>query len=104
MLGDPHAVDDENGVCSHVDRRHALQLFAWQAAYPQYVFPSCLAEIVGERLEAVCVVRDEIEIEDWFSAVAKRLVMRLQHQLHDPLEGRDIAADADLAKLAGDPR
>ncbi len=30
--------------------------------------------------------------------------MRLQHQLHDPLESRDIAADADLAILAGDPR
>ena len=30
--------------------------------------------------------------------------MRLQHQLHDTLEGRDIAADADLAILAGDSR
>ena len=30
--------------------------------------------------------------------------MRLQHQLHDALERRDIAADADLAILAGDPR
>ena len=50
------------------------------------------------------MLRDEIEIEHWFSAVAKRLVMRLQHQLHDPFEGRDIAADADLAILAGDPR
>ena len=104
MLGDPHAVDDDDGACSHVDGRHALQLVARQAADPQYVFPVGLAEIVRERLEAVCMLRDEIEIEHWLLAVAKRLVMRLQHQLHDPLEGRDIAADADLAILAGDPR
>src|SRR6516165_2346318 len=104
VLGDPHAVDDDNGACSHVDGRHTLQLVARKPAYPQYVFPIGLAEIVRERLEAVCMLRDEIEIEHWFLAVAKCLVMRLQHQLHDPLESRDIAANADLAILAGDPR
>ena len=41
-----------------------------------------VAEIVRERLEAVRMMRDEIEIEDWFSAAAKRFVMRLQ-QLYD---------------------
>src|SRR2546430_392414 len=60
-------------------------------------------EIIGERFEAVCMLRDEIEIEPWLLAVAKRFVMRLQHQLHDALEGRDITADADLAILTGDP-
>jgi hypothetical protein len=104
MLGDPHAVNDDNGACSHIDGRHALQLSAHQAADTQYVLPFRLAQILRERLEAVRMLRDEIEIEDWFSSVAKRLVMRLQHPLHDPLERRDIAADADLAKLAGDPR
>src|SRR4030081_1356814 len=94
MLCDPSAVDDDNGACSRVDGNHPLQLFAQHAAGTQYFFPVFVAEIVGERLEAVCMVRDEIEIEYWFSAVAKRLVMRLQHQLHDPLEGCDIAADA----------
>src|SRR6266404_7198283 len=104
MLGDPHAVDDDDSASARVDGRHALQLFAWQAAYPQYVFPSCLAEIVRERLEAVRMLRDEVEIENWLGAAAKRLVMRLQHQLHDTLEGRDVAANADLAIFAGDPR
>src|SRR5438477_13125734 len=50
------------------------------------------------------MLRDEIEIEYRLFSVVKRLVMRLQHPLHDALEGRDIAADADLAILAGDPR
>src|SRR5208283_1006303 len=76
MLGNPHAVDDDNGACSHIDGCHALQLVAWQAADAQYFFPFCLAEIVGERLKPVRMVRDEIEIEDWFRAAAKRLVMR----------------------------
>ena len=65
VLGDPHAVDDDNGACSHVDSRHAFQLVARQAAGAQYVFPFRLAEIVGERVEAVCMLRDEIEIEHW---------------------------------------
>src|SRR5580700_3473804 len=104
MLGDPHAIDDDNGACSHVDGCHTRQLFAWQTADAQYVFPFCLPEIFREHLEPVRMLRDEIEIEDWFSSATKRLVMRLHHQLHDPLEGRDITADADLAKLAGDPR
>src|SRR2546430_11065184 len=64
MLGDPHAVDDDNGACSHVDGRHALQLFARQAADTQYVFPFCVAEILRERLEPVRMLRDEVEIED----------------------------------------
>ena len=104
VLGDPHAVDDDDGARPHIDGRHALQLFARQTADAQYVFPIGLAEIVCERLEAVCLLRDEIEIEHWFIALAKRLVMRFQHQLHDALESRDIAADAELAILAGDPR
>ncbi len=104
MLGDPHAVDDDDGTRPHVDGRHALQLFTGQSTAVQYVFPFCLAQIVGERLEAVCMVRDKIEIEHWLLAVAKRLVMRPQHQLHHPLEGRNISGDADLAKFAGDPR
>src|SRR5271169_1858029 len=102
MLGDPHAIDDDNSARSYVDGRHTRQLFARQTADAQYVFPFCLPEIVGECFEPVRMLRDEIEIEDWFSPATKRLVMRLQHQLHDPLEGRDITADADLAKLAGD--
>ena len=103
-MGDSHAVDDDNGAGSQVDSRHTLQLFGWQAAGAQYVFPVRAAEIVRERLEAVCVLRDEIEIQHWLLAVAERLVMCFQHQLHHTLESRDIAADADLTILAGDPR
>src|SRR5207302_8721743 len=66
--------------------------------------PACAAEIVCECFEAVCVLRDEFDIEDRLAAVSKRRVMRLQHQLHDTLEGCDIAADADQTILAGDPR
>ena len=77
VLGDPHAVDDDDGTRPHVDGRHTLQLFARQSTDVQYVFPFCPAEIIRERLEAVCVVGDEIDIENWLSAVAKRFVMRL---------------------------
>src|SRR6202035_5725675 len=104
VLGDPHAVDDDDGTRPHVDGRHALQLFTRQSAGARYILPFCLAQIVRERLEAVCVVRNKIEIEHWLLAIAKRLVMLFQHQLHDTLEGRNVAGDADLAKLAGDPR
>src|SRR6516225_2913130 len=104
MLRDPHAVADNNGVRPHVDIRHTLQLVARQTAGAQYVFPARVAEIIGEGLEAVGVPRDELDIEYWFAAGLKRLVMRLHHQLHHALEGRHIAADADLAIFAGDPR
>jgi hypothetical protein len=40
VLGDPHAVDDYNSGCPHIDGRHALQLFARQpAAYRDTVLP-----------------------------------------------------------------
>src|SRR5262245_42157393 len=103
MLGDPHAVADNNGARPHIDGRHALQLFVQQAADAQYIFPCGTTEIVSERLEAVGVLSDEIDIEYRFAAVLERFVMRLQYQLHDALESRNIAADADLAKFAGDP-
>src|SRR5439155_11956292 len=67
VLGDPHAVDDDDGTRPHVDGRHTLQLFARQSTDVQYVFPFCPAEIIRERLEAVCVVGDEIGIENWLS-------------------------------------
>src|SRR6516164_1092592 len=102
MLRDPHAVADNNGLRPHVDIRHTLQLVARQTAHTQYVVPARVAEIVGEGLEAVGVPRDEIDIEYRFAAGSKCLVMRLQQQLHDPFECRDIAADADLAIFAGD--
>ena len=79
----------------------------WSRGSPQTrndVVPARAAQIVGERLEAVRVLLDESEIEYRVRAAAKRLVMRLEHQLHDALERRDIAANADLAILAGDPR
>src|SRR5277367_1112371 len=69
VLGDPHAVHDDNGACLPIDTRHALQLIARQAADPEYVFPCCLAQIVGESLEAVCVLRDKIEIQHRLPAV-----------------------------------
>src|SRR6516164_2325118 len=102
MLRDPHAVADNNGLPPHVDVRYTLQLVAQQTADAQYVFPTRVAEIIGEDLEAVGVPRDELDIEYWFAAGLKRRVMRLQHQLHDSFECRDIAADADLAIFAGD--
>src|SRR5215469_15461842 len=102
MLRDPHAVANNNGWRPHVDVRHTLQLLARQTTDAQYVFPTRVAEIVGEGLEAVGVPRDELDIEYRFGAVSKRRVMRLQHQLHNSFEGRDIAADADLAIFAGD--
>src|SRR5215471_2755129 len=104
MLGDPHAVAQDNGARPHIDGSHPLQLFARQTADAQYVVPARAAEIVGERLEAMRMLVNEIEIEHGFRAIAKPVVMRLQHQLHDAFESGHIAADADLAVLAGDPR
>src|ERR1700756_2584979 len=63
MLRDPHAVADNNGLRPHVDIRHTLQLVARQTADTQYVVPAHVAEIVGEGLEAVGMLRDEIDIE-----------------------------------------
>src|SRR5215467_4839655 len=102
MLRDPRAVADNDGLRPHVDVRHTLQLVTRQTADAQYVFPCRAAEILGEGLEAVSVPRDELDIEYWFAAGLKRLVMRLQHQLHDAFECCDIAADTDLAIFAGD--
>jgi hypothetical protein len=103
VLRHPHAVDEDDRVRPHIDGGHTLQLFARQAADPQYVIPARAAETIRERFEAMCMLRNEIEIEHGFGDVAHRLVMRFQNQPHDALEGRDIAADADVAILAGDP-
>jgi len=79
MLGDPHAIAENNGARSRIDGRHPLQLFARQTADAQYLVPARAAEIVGERLEAVGMLRDELEIEHRCGAFAQRLVVRLQH-------------------------
>src|SRR5207302_1696999 len=95
---------DDDRARPHIDCCHALQLFTGQAADAQYVIPARAPQIVRERFEAMRMLRNEVEIEHRFSALAERLVMRFHNQLHDALEGRNIAADADLAILAGDPR
>src|SRR4030081_2034167 len=62
------------------------------------------AQIIGKRAEAVRMLFDKYTIEDRLTARLDSGVVCLEHVLHDTLERRDVAADADLAILARDAR
>ena len=78
MLGDPHAVEDDDGASPAY--RSAATRSSWSRGKPQTRNMSShvvLPQIVGERLEAVRMLRDEIEIED-------RLRRRCEAPRHAP--------------------
>jgi hypothetical protein len=81
-----------------------LNLLARQARHAQNVVPIGAAQILGKCAEAVRMLLDERDVENRLRARLEGLVMCLEHQLHDALERRDVAADADLAILARNTR
>ena len=60
--------------------------------------PRLSAEILGEILEALGVMLDEIVREN----LAAGALVFLEHLLHDALEERDVAIDAHGEKEAGE--
>ena len=60
-------------------------------------------QILAQRFEAGRMLFDEGKLQDRLLPRANGRIMRFENELHHALQGRDVAADADLAIFAGDP-
>jgi hypothetical protein len=103
VLGDPHPVADDGGFRGHVDCRHPFDLRPLDPGDSQDILPARGADILHQRVQAHGMLLDEGEVQHGRAPRKKRRLMGLEHELHDALQHRDIAADLDLAILARDP-
>jgi hypothetical protein len=103
VLGEAHAVADDDRFGPHVDLGNPVDLRSRQSRDAQDGVPGCASQIVRERVEAGRVLLDEGKIEHRFAAHPNGLVVRLENQLHHAFQDRNVTADTDLAIFAGDP-
>src|SRR3984885_12489030 len=100
MLRNPHPVANDHGLRVHIARRHSLNLIAREAGHAQDVVPVGTPQIFGECYETMRMLLDKCEIEDGLPTFLDSYFVRLEHELHDALQRRHIAANADLAIFA----
>jgi hypothetical protein len=99
VLRNAHAVDQDGAFRLHVGIGSIFEILARQAGLALDVGPLGALEIFDERLDTDRVAVDEIPIEDRRLVRCARSCIRLHQDLHHALEGRDIAADANLKQL-----
>ena len=103
MLGEAHAIADDNRLGLNVDVRHPFDLGPRQPRDAQDVIPGRAAQIFRQRSKAERVLLDEREVQHRLATYTSGCLVRLENEFHHALEGRDVTADADLAIFAGNP-
>ena len=103
VLRDAHAPADDGAAGGDVDLGRRLHLRAAQAGLGLQQAPVLGTQVLGQGLEAGRVFGDEGMVQHAAAPVPQCIVLR-DHMLHDALDGRDVAAHAQLKVVRADGR
>jgi hypothetical protein len=104
VLGDPHAVVDDDPFGLGVDVAGELDIRSRQAGGLFDLVPGGRVKIGQQFIYAGRVICDEVAVENTCAAFGEALRVERHEGLHDSLQHRDVAADLHQIIGRGDRR
>jgi hypothetical protein len=104
MLGDAHAVDDDDAARLPIDPGGSHQLVTAEPRASLDCLPRRPAQVLGQRLDPLRVALDELAIENARLIGSERGVVGLDRCLHQPLDDGEVAPHPHLKERAADRR